>query len=357
MKSINKLLAIAFFSICFSHSAKADIGISGFISYSNHNYTVINQDSMPGAGATMHTNVTVQNFSPAIPANSVYFYMRYPNSSFLKPDSIVSIPTGWELTDSILVGNETILRFTNTAIISAFQTSYFAIRVIAVDESSEDFNAIFAQMQYVSGLGSGWAIFATSLTGLIETASIGNEPLPVEWYSFNAQIKHSSVHLTWSTISEKNNEGFFIEKSTDGVIWNEIGFENSKANNEWGDVKINYNFIDNDPSEGINMYRLRQVDFDGIYSYSWIREVNFIYPHFTPQIYPNPSKGKVTVIAKNVLHIIVTDVRGVQMRTISLNKDNVSSTELDLTDLAKGFYSILVVGNDNFYSYQLSIIE
>lgn len=356
MKSINKILVIAFLHLSISYNTKADIGISGFISYTNHNYSVVLQDSLPGAGATLHANVTVQNFNPVVPLNSVYLYMRFPNSQFLKPDSLVSIPPYWELTDSILVGNETILRFTNTSAVPSFETSNFTVRVIAVDESLGSFNAVQAQMQYVSGVGSGWSIFPTSLTGLIATANVGDEPLPVNWLNFAAEQQNNVVNLNWSTTSEKNNYGFHIEKSTNGNAWNEIGFVNAANTDGWENSINYYEFIDNNPIVGVNLYRLKQVDFDGIFSYSTIRKVFFKKSGFITKIYPNPTKGNITIASKNPNYIIVSDIKGQIIKQVKIDIPT-EILSVDLSELSVGIYTIRIICDSDEYMHQVTIVE
>ena len=48
--------------------------------------------------------------------------------------------------------------------------------------------------------------------------------VPVELTSFSANVLDRSVELNWSTATEVNNQGFEIEKSADGISFNNIGF-------------------------------------------------------------------------------------------------------------------------------------
>ena len=98
-------------------------------------------------------------------------------------------------------------------------------------------------------------------------------PLPVELSLFTVQKNSAStVLVSWATLSEKNNDHFEVQRSTDGIHFYTIaqlpGHGNSSVLNE-------YSFLDENPEEGINYYRLLQVDFDGKSSYSPIRQVDF----------------------------------------------------------------------------------
>ena len=89
--------------------------------------------------------------------------------------------------------------------------------------------------------------------------------LPVELLSFSGEALEDINRLYWSTDNEVNNEGFFVEKSRNGLIFESIGFVKSKE-----EVSADYVFDDNNPWNGSNYYKLKQVDFDGSSRYSHI---------------------------------------------------------------------------------------
>lgn len=83
--------------------------------------------------------------------------------------------------------------------------------------------------------------------------------LPVDLLFFEAVSNGAEAVLTWSTASEINNHGFYIEKSDDGSDFSEIGFV--QGNGTTNDVN-NYSFTDRSLGPSA-YYRLRQTDFDG----------------------------------------------------------------------------------------------
>ncbi|KAA0993473.1 choice-of-anchor D domain-containing protein [Dyadobacter aurulentus] len=97
--------------------------------------------------------------------------------------------------------------------------------------------------------------------------------LPVDLAAFEAKQVGSAVQLQWRTASEIDNAGFHIERSTNGLNWQDIGFREG-----YGTVAAtkDYRFADNSPVPGINYYRLRQVDFDGKTEHSRIQAVRFM---------------------------------------------------------------------------------
>ena len=116
------------------------------------------------------------------------------------------------------------------------------------------------------------------------------DPTPVELTSFIAQSKNGKVVLSWKTATETNNKGFEIEKKADNAKseWENIGFvEGNGTTSE----PSNYAFEDasEQRSENKILYRLKQIDFGGTFSYSEIVEVETAPSKFLlEQNYPNP---------------------------------------------------------------------
>ena len=83
-------------------------------------------------------------------------------------------------------------------------------------------------------------------------------------------INIATTLLTFTTASERDNDYFSIERSNDGATFTEIGrVTGSGTTNE----KQDYTYTDALPLKGINYYRLKQLDFDGTFSYSGVVSV------------------------------------------------------------------------------------
>ena len=89
--------------------------------------------------------------------------------------------------------------------------------------------------------------------------------LPVELISFNGRPKIKSIDLQWVTASEINNDYFTVEKSTNGIDFKEMTDINGRGTTT---LHSFYNWADESPNDGLNYYRLLQVDFNGDKSYS-----------------------------------------------------------------------------------------
>lgn len=97
-------------------------------------------------------------------------------------------------------------------------------------------------------------------------------PAPIELLSFTANYDgKNKVDFKWVTASESNNDFFTIEQSVDGWDFSEIAKIKGAGNSSH---LIEYDSEDNNPTNGISYYRLKQTDYDGQYEYSKIVAVS-----------------------------------------------------------------------------------
>jgi hypothetical protein len=99
----------------------------------------------------------------------------------------------------------------------------------------------------------------------------GDDPLPVTLASFAAHLaaSGSGVHLQWTTVSEINNFGFYVERRrTDETTFAEVPGGFLAGQGTTGMIS-RYEFIDRTVTVyGEYLYRLRQVDLDGTIRYT-----------------------------------------------------------------------------------------
>lgn len=103
-------------------------------------------------------------------------------------------------------------------------------------------------------------------------------PLPVLWHHFTLRENNHQALLSWSTAQELNNSHFVIERSPEGRYWEALGQVTGKGTTqemqyyEWTDL----------PGPGRWHYRLKQVDYDGQYTYSQSLTLFMPYPNGIP---------------------------------------------------------------------------
>lgn len=126
----------------------------------------------------------------------------------------------------------------------------------------------------------------------VDNITAAADPLPVELISFNAFQNNNTIGLNWVTASEINNHGFEIERKFYNNIesdWRIIGFKEG-----YGTTSEQKTYSFTDDISGLNAekaaYRLKQIDFNGSFSYSDIIYVENVIPltFNLAQNYPNP---------------------------------------------------------------------
>ncbi len=158
--------------------------------------------------------------------------------------------------------------------------------------------------------------------------------LPIELSRFDAQNTKGTNLLAWSTASEKNNEGFDIERSLDGTAFQKIGFV--KGN---GTTNQPQQYTYTDALVGaVTYYRLKQVDTDGKFEYSKVVSVESNGDGL--RVYPTlVSDGVLTVQGGQSDDCIVTNLLG---QPVWMGK---TTQQLDVSAWARGTY-LLRVGSE-----------
>ena len=218
-----------------------------------------------------------------------------------------------------------------------------------------------------NGLASPGA-FRTSNAGsntndafLTEYSSAGIAPLPVTLLDFEAGLDNNKVSLHWTTASEINNDYFSIERSMDGVSWQDIGQVPGHGNSQ---VKEYYSFIDNlqgfTPVSTI-YYRLKQEDNNGSYQYSMIRSVELNEPSADFTTYPNPVFNTLNVnwiIPENSSQRLrITNITGSVVYSEKLSGGGIMPKQLDVSAYPAGAYVIEAVSGNDIISSRSFIKE
>ena len=152
--------------------------------------------------------------------------------------------------------------------------------------------------------------------------------------------------LDWTTSKEINNSHFDIERSSNGTNFLTIG---KVEGNGSSSVNQSYQFIDPNPINGINYYRLKQVDKDGSFKYSNVLSINNSSNNQSVLIYPNPITSNLTIEVKgnstDSYNLNIINSRGEVVKTYCLNSLKESYY---VGDLSAGAYLIEIrKANDN----------
>lgn len=165
---------------------------------------------------------------------------------------------------------------------------------------------------------------------------------PIELLSFETEVMNdATIKINWATSSEQNNAYFEIQRSRDGLNWEKTTQINGAGTTQTTQY---YTTTDLHPYSGRAWYRLKQVDFDGSYSYSKTQEIN-IGGHTNNQlsIYPNPSQDYITLSGTNIDLSQVKIYNGLGQdvsKTINIGIGLTSNHVIDISALPANIYYI-----------------
>lgn len=175
---------------------------------------------------------------------------------------------------------------------------------------------------------------------------------PVTWGEFTAEKVGSTGLLKWTTLTEINANHFDIERSNDGINYMVIGNVKAKGNSSQAN---DYTYTDAKPMEGVNYYRLREVDNDGKYSYSEVKSLTFGSGDNMIKIAPNPATDKVNITVpgnNKTLTISIVNSQGRKVKSFTMNGEFIQKS---ISDLASGVYYIRINGDGISINHKLVV--
>lgn len=180
--------------------------------------------------------------------------------------------------------------------------------------------------------------------------------LPIEFVNFDVKLNSTTREslLSWSTAKEWENSHFEIERSLNGIKdWKEI---EEVPGQGYSDERTDYKFFDkNLPiSGGTIFYRLKQVDYNGTFTYSNTRAI-FLEPISGSKewvAFPNPSSANSDLrieriqpkyLNENQVSISLSDLSGKIYFTSQIETEEVSSLVSSyLNKSPKGIYFLKI---------------
>lgn len=172
--------------------------------------------------------------------------------------------------------------------------------------------------------------------------------VPVELTSFTAVSQNQQVTLNWSTATELNNNGFEVQRSVANSDFVTVGFVKGAGTTT---EQKDYSYTDKNLSNGLYTYRLKQIDYNGLYEFSNAIEVDVrsLNDYSLEQNYPNPfnptTKIGYVLSEKTNVKIVVTNTIGEQIAVLVNQTQEQGYHQLDFNaaNLPSGIY---------FYSLQ-----
>lgn len=172
-----------------------------------------------------------------------------------------------------------------------------------------------------------------------------NAALPVELTTFTAVQDANDLLLHWQTASETNNAGFEIQQQMPDAAWHTLEFvegTGTTTNGQQYEHRVTLS------TSGLHTFRLKQIDYDGTFSYSDPLEVEAVVT-FTwglDPAYPNPFQDQThlhyTVATSSRIHIAVYDVLGREVAVLENREQEAGRYEIvwSSPSLASGMYLV-----------------
>ncbi len=284
--------------------------------------------------------ITIEISNTKLPAGSqLPTYWNYNRRSFL--DYIEKCLYGIKgvVTDQFgnpvkakvtVIGND----FDNSEIFSDSLTGHY-VRMIKPGTYSLKFEANNCITQIVDNVTTSY--FTTTPLNIQLISSI-----PVELVSFNASVVNNKVELNWCTFTEKNNKGFEVQRTSTKNDWKTLAFVNGNGTTT---EKHNYSFRDEETFTGKCSYRLKQIDYNGSYQYSYVVEVEANNTNYVlEQNYPNPfnpeTRINFSLPAQSNVSLKIFDVLGNEVKTLinGVMESGNHSILFNANDLGSGVY-------------------
>jgi hypothetical protein len=149
---------------------------------------------------------------------------------------------------------------------------------------------------------------------------VGAVPLTVELIDFKSQTIGEEIEIVWNVASEYDNDHYILERSADGENFVELGATNGQG---MSGEALTYTAYDRNPMDGVNYYRLKNVDATGAESQLGIA-----------------SSTYVSADAFETNLIYVYDLGGNLVEIISLPENSYGNQEVDQLNLENGVYLI-----------------
>ncbi len=197
--------------------------------------------------------------------------------------------------------------------------------------------AFTADHAFTATFDSGFSGF-----GLSDAPPVGS--LPVQLVNFEGRRTVEGNLLEWTTASESSNAYFVVEHSPDTKDFRETGRVMGKGNST---VLQQYTYLDPEPENVINYYRLRQVDDDGRYTHSPIIAIQGAQSSllvFGPNPVGSTLKIRLNDSREKEVSLKVLDLLGREVFSGDHLRLLDGAVETNLGHLSSGVYTVIVSG-------------
>lgn len=186
-------------------------------------------------------------------------------------------------------------------------------------------------------------VMATSLSDyvIVDLFARCDLLLPFQLLDFSARQNKKAIDLNWKTTSEENIIAYNLERSINGTTWEKAG--TISANHSNLPIK-QYQFMDLQPFNGKNYYRLASVETTGRIQYSPVISIIFSAQDISGgvSVFPNPFKDHIMISAdknEKIRQVEIFASDGSLVKKITASE---STIRVNCSELIKGIFLLQV---------------
>jgi hypothetical protein len=167
--------------------------------------------------------------------------------------------------------------------------------------------------------------------------------------SFVAVQRADKILFEWSTAWELNNDFFTVERSSDGVHYDEVDRVPAVGNSK---SEHYYHSEDAAPYVGKSYYRLKQTDLNGVAEYLDVKAI-IVQGDKNVDVFPNPFDGQnisvlISGLEPGTFQYNILDISGVPLSKGEIVIDGKESSTHDIKlseKLSAGIYHLQLFTN------------
>jgi hypothetical protein len=183
----------------------------------------------------------------------------------------------------------------------------------------------------------------------VSSLGISSVALPVKFLGFNVIKKNNDGLLTWQIENESSTtDRYEIERSLNGVdfkkVYSVAAKNNGRSSNSYDLTDLNLPAL---RSAGIFYYRIKQVDKDGKFLYTGVKNLRLTTKSMVVAIYPNPIKNfanlTIDLVQDANATVTINDASGKQIQNIEMSLfKGANIKKINMGTLAAGSYILQV---------------
>lgn len=221
---------------------------------------------------------------------------------------------------------------------------YFGFSLAATGDRVNDVAMFYAVSSISTALNE---VIPGGYSGLSFTTTAALIVLPVKINSFSATKKDNDAILSWVVENETASViNYEVERSIDGIHFDKINTidKNNGTSNIYNITDANLSAIKNN---GLIYYRIKQLDVDGKFVYSDIKNVRLTEKGTLISVFPNPVQEfttvKIDAIEATDAVITLINADGKQLQTSILKATKgLNLRKIDMSNLSTGDYLLKV---------------